>query len=64
MTNITAVRELDDFEIDEVNGGIVPALLAAYYAAQYITVAYSATQIAFGAGAAVGAAATVYAAVN
>lgn len=64
MNSITTVRELDSVEIDEVNGGIVPALLAAYYAAQYISVAYSATQIAFGAGAAVGAAATIYAAVN
>lgn len=51
-------------EIDAVNGGIVPALLAAYYAAQYIGVAYSATQIAYGAGIAAGAAVTVYAALN
>lgn len=51
---------LDTTEITQVDGGIVPAVVAVFYAAQYIGAAYTAAQIATGVGAAAGAAVVLY----
>ncbi|MFZ5656987.1 MAG: hypothetical protein ACOY37_08035 [Pseudomonadota bacterium] len=51
-------------EIEAVDGGIIPAIAAGFMAYNYIVATYSATQIAFAAGAAIGAGAVVAAAAD
>ena len=58
------MREMDLNDIGAVDGGIIPAIYAGFVAYNYIVATYSATQIAFAAGAAIGATATVVAALD
>lgn len=55
--NLTLL-ERDDLE--DTNGGFVPALIGAYYATQYLVAVYGATKVATAAGMATGAAAYAY----
>lgn len=54
------MREISLCELNNVDGGIIPAIAAGVMAYNYIVVAYTAAQIAGGIGVAAGAAATVY----
>lgn len=56
------MRELNVNEIKQITGGPLPAIMVIYYTTQYVSMAYSASQIAFGAGALVGAGVTIAAA--
>lgn len=58
------MRELSVSEMNEVDGGIIPAIAAGFMAYNYIVAAYTATQIATAAGVAVGAVATTVALTN
>lgn len=58
------MRDLSLNEIEAVDGGIIPAIAAGFMAYNYIVATYSATQIAFAAGAAIGAGAVVAAAAD
>lgn len=58
------MRELSMCEMDNVDGGIIPAIAAGFMAYNYVVAVYSATQIATAAGAVVGAAATTAALTN
>ena len=58
------MRELAIGEVENIDGGLIPAIWAGVMLYNYITVAYSATQIAFAAGAVVGAGAAVAAAMD
>jgi hypothetical protein len=58
------MRELTATEVQSVDGGIIPAIAAGFMAYNYIVATYSATQIAFAAGAAIGGAAVVAAAAD
>lgn len=49
------MKELNNNEIQEVNGGVIPLLYTVYYAAQYATIRWGAGRIAAaGAGAIAG----------
>lgn len=63
-TAITDIRPLTFEEVDEVSGAIIPAIVGAIYAAQYVAAVYTASQIAFGAGVVVGGVATAVALTN
>lgn len=54
------MRELSSMAVEQVDGGIIPAVAAGFIAYNYIVAAYTATQIATGVGVAAGAAATIY----
>lgn len=58
------MRELTVSEMNEVDGGIFPAIVAGFMAYNYVVAVYSATQIAGAVGVAVGAVATTRALTN
>lgn len=58
------MRELTVGETEQAAGGIIPAIAAGFMAYNYVVATYSATQIAFAAGAAIGLTATVAAATD
>lgn len=58
------MRELSVEETEAASGGLVPAVWGAFVAYNYITAAYTTTQIAYAAGVAAGAAVAVAAATN
>lgn len=58
------MRELTLAETQQTDGGIIPAIAAGFMAYNYIVAAYSATQIAYAAGAVIGATAAVAAAAD
>lgn len=53
------MRHMTATEIQSIEGGIIPAVAAGFMAYNYIVATYSATQIAFAAGAAIGATAAI-----
>jgi|Wag4MinimDraft_6_1082665.scaffolds.fasta_scaffold447482_1 hypothetical protein len=58
------MRHMTATEIQSIEGGIIPAVAAGFMAYNYIVATYSATQIAFAAGAAIGATAAIAAALD
>lgn len=54
------ISSLDQQDLQDINGGAIPALIGAYYATQYLVAVYGATKVATAAGMATGAATYVY----